>query len=301
MLFYVTFAVVNDSSGKKIFVQCKLRQTMKLLKFPTIPLSLLLIVVVFFNLLISCTKVPLTGRKQLNLYPESEMIAMSLTSYSEFLKQNKLSSNTSQTAWVKNSGQRIQRAVEKYLAENGLSSRLTGYQWEFNLVENAEPNAWCMPGGKVVVYSGIMPVAKDEAGLAVVMGHEIAHAIARHGNERFSEQMLVQMGGVALDVALQNEPTTTRDLWLQAYGIGTTVGVMLPYSRAHETEADKLGLIFMAMAGYDPNNAIGFWQRMQNLGGNQPPEFLSTHPGANRRINDIKAYMPEAMKYYKKQ
>lgn len=258
------------------------------------------LIVMSILILASCNKVPVTGRKQLNLYPESEMIAMSLTSYSEFIKQNKLSSNTSQTNMVKSSGSRIQKAVERYMTEKGLTSGLKGYQWEFNLVENSEPNAWCMPGGKVVVYTGIMPIAVDEAGLAVVMGHEIAHAIARHGNERFSQQMLIQMGGVALDIALQNKPQLTRDLWLQAYGIGSTVGVMLPYSRAHETEADKLGLIFMAMAGYDPNNAISFWQRMEKTGGQAPPEFLSTHPSSGRRIQDLKSYLPEAMKYYKK-
>lgn len=255
---------------------------------------------VIINVLVSCSKVPISGRQQLNLYPESEMISLSLASYSEFLKQNKLSSNQAQTNMVKNSGVRIQKAVEQYMRDKGISSRLTGYQWEFNLVENNEPNAWCMSGGKVVVYSGIMPTAQDESGLAVVMGHEIAHAIARHGNERFSQQMLLQMGGVALDLALQSKPQMTRDLFQQAYGLGSTVGVMLPYSRAHETEADRLGLIFMAMAGYDPNNAISFWQRMQKLGGSKPPTFLSTHPSSAKRINDIKAYMPEAMKFYKK-
>lgn len=267
--------------------------------YPFIAIFLYGIFLILIMQLISCNNVPITGRQQLNLYPESEMIAMSLTSYSEFMKQNKLSNNSAQTAMVKNSGLRIEKAVEKFMSERGLSNNLKGYKWEFNLVENNEPNAWCMPGGKVVVYSGIMPVAKDESGLAVVMGHEIAHAIARHGNERFSQDMLIQMGGVALDVALQNKPQTTRDLWMQAYGVGSTVGVMLPYSRSHETEADKLGLIFMAMAGYDPNTAIAFWQRMEALGGGNPPEFLSTHPSSGRRIKDIKSYLPEAMKYYK--
>lgn len=266
---------------------------MRLLKI-FLPIILLALTVYY------CSTVPITGRSQLNLISSGEMNAMSFQQYDEFLKQNKLSTNTEQTAMVKRVGGRIQAAVEKYFADHNLSSELDGYKWEFNLVESPEVNAWCMPGGKVVVYTGILPITRDEAGLAVVMGHEIAHAVAQHGNERMSQQMLQQLGGVALSVALKNEPETTRNIFGAAYGIGTEVGVMLPFSRTHESEADHLGLIFMAMAGYDPNAAIDFWTRMAAQSGPKPPEFLSTHPSDETRIADIRKELPEALKYYNK-
>ena len=247
-----------------------------------------------------CSTVPITGRSQLNLISSSEMNSMSFQEYDTFLNENKLSTNQTETAMVKRVGERIQKAVETYFAQKNLSSQLDGYQWEFNLVESPEVNAWCMPGGKVVVYTGILPITKDETGLAVVMGHEIAHAVAQHGNERMSQQMLQQLGGVALSVALKNEPETTQSIFSTAYGVGTEVGVMLPFSRTHETEADHLGLIFMAMAGYDPNYAVDFWQRMAAQGGSSVPEFLSTHPSDETRIADIKNELPEALKYYNK-
>jgi predicted Zn-dependent protease len=257
--------------------------------------------IALFTFLIACSTVPLTGRSQLNLIPNNEMLSMSFQQYDQFLKENKLSTNQTEVNKVKQTGANIQHAVEKYLSANNLSVRLNGYKWEFNLVESDQINAWCMPGGKVVVYTGILPVTKDEAGLAVVMGHEIAHAIAEHGNERMSDALIQQLGGVALSVALKDEPETTRNLYLAAYGIGTTVGVMLPFSRTQESEADHLGLIFMAMAGYDPHAAPEFWQRMaaSNQGGS-PPEFLSTHPSDQTRINDINSWIPEVMKYYNK-
>jgi predicted Zn-dependent protease len=249
----------------------------------------------------SCSTVPLTGRSQLNMIPSSEMLSMSFQQYDQFLKENKLSSNQSEVNLVKSTGVKIQHAVERYMESNNLSGRLNGYNWEFNLVESNEVNAWCMPGGKVVVYTGILPLTQDEAGLAVVMGHEIAHAIAEHGNERMSQGLLQQLGGVALSVALKDEPETTRGLFLAAYGVGTTVGVMLPFSRTQESEADHLGLIFMAMAGYDPHVATEFWKRMAaSKQGGSPPEFLSTHPSDQTRINDINNWIPEAMKYYQK-
>jgi len=252
-------------------------------------------------LLQSCSTVPLTGRSQLNMIPSSEMLSMSFQQYDQFLKENKLSTNQVEVTMVKQTGVKIQQAVERYLKANNLSERLTGYKWEFNLVESDQVNAWCMPGGKVVVYTGILPVTQNEAGLAVVMGHEIAHAIAEHGNERMSQALVQQLGGVALSVALKNEPETTRGLFLAAYGVGTTVGVMLPFSRTQESEADHLGLIFMAMAGYDPHAAPEFWKRMAaSKQGGSPPEFLSTHPSDQTRINDITAWIPEAMKYYNK-
>ncbi len=252
-------------------------------------------------LLAACTTVPLTGRKQLNLIPQSDMLSMSFQQYDSFLKENKLSNDQEKQAMVKRVGVRIQKAVEEYFAQQKLSSHLSGYQWEFNLVESDEVNAWCMPGGKVVVYTGILPLTQNEEGLAVVMGHEIAHAVAEHGNERMSQQLLQQLGGMALSVAMEDKPEMTRNLWLSVYGVGTTVGALLPYSRLHENEADKLGLIFMAMAGYDPNAAVPFWQRMASLGGQKPPEFLSTHPSDETRIRKIREALPTAMKYYRPQ
>jgi predicted Zn-dependent protease len=249
----------------------------------------------------SCATVPITGRKQLSLVPESEMISMSLTNYSDFLKTNPVSTDKTNTLIVQEVGSKIATAVTKYFADNNLSGQLDGYKWEFNLVKNdTTVNAWCMPGGKVVVYSGLLPVTKDKNGLAVVLSHEIAHAVARHGNERMSQELLAQFGSLALNEAIKQKPDQTKSIFNQAYGIGTQLGVMLPYSRSHELEADKLGLIFMAMAGYDPQTAVPFWERMASMGGSKPPEFLSTHPSDATRIEKIKAALPEALKYYKK-
>jgi predicted Zn-dependent protease len=251
--------------------------------------------------LIACSTVPITGRHQLNLLPQGTMLSMSLAEYDQFLKENQLSNNQAQTLMVKQAGLRIQKAVEQYFAQNNMSDELSDYAWEFNLVESNEINAWCMPGGKVVVYTGILPLTKNETGLAVVMGHEIAHAIAQHGNERMSQGLIAQMGGVALSTALETEPAATQQLWMAVYGLGAQYGLMLPYSRLHENEADHLGLIFMSMAGYDPNAAIGFWQRMAaQKGGSAPPEFLSTHPSDKKRIQNIRSLVPEAMGYYQK-
>ncbi len=252
-------------------------------------------------LLDSCSTVPLTGRKQLSLVPESEMISMSFSNYSEFMKENPVSTDKTNVALVQEVGKNISNAVIRYFADNNLSSRLNGYQWEFNLVKNdTTPNAWCMPGGKVVVYSGILPYTQDKNGLAVVVSHEIAHAVARHGNERMSQEMLAQFGSIALSEALKNKPAKTRTIFGSAYGLGAQFGVMLPFSREHELEADKLGLIFMAMAGYDPQTAISFWERMGAMGGQKPPEFMSTHPSDATRIQRLKDAMPEVLPYYKK-
>ncbi|MFC1739825.1 M48 family metallopeptidase [Planctomycetota bacterium] len=250
-------------------------------------------------LLSSCSQVAITGRKQLNLVPDLVMNSISFQSYGEFLSQNKLSSNAQQVGMVKDVGFRIQKAVEQYCAENGLSPRLKGYNWEFNLVEDPNVNAWCMPGGKVVVYTGLLPISQNEAGLAVVMGHEIAHAIARHGAERMTQGLIVEMGGIALSKALTKRPDKTKELFMRSYGAGTQYGILFPYSRVHETEADRLGLIFMAMAGYDPHEAMGFWERMSAANkGASPPELLSTHPADSTRIRNIKTFIPEAMQYY---
>jgi len=259
---------------------------------------------VLFVVLLSlsaCSTVPITGRSQLNLIPGSSMMSMSLQEYDKFLKEHKVSTNVEQTAAVKRVGANTQRAVERYFASSGLSGHLKDYKWEFNLVEDKQVNAWCMPGGKVVVYTGLLPVARDDAGLAVVMGHEIAHAIAEHGNERMSQALLAQMGGVALSTALSTQTAATQQLWMSVYGVGAQYGAIMPYGRMQESEADHLGLIFMAMAGYDPNEAVAFWERMSaQKVGKAPPEFLSTHPSDAKRIENIRRLIPEAMQHYRK-
>jgi predicted Zn-dependent protease len=196
-------------------------------------------------------------------------------------------------------GSRIAAAIKAYYNGQGRPSVLEGYQWEFNLVENKEVNAWCMPGGKVVVYTGLLPITRNEAALAIVLGHEITHAVAQHGSERMSQALLQQLGGVALQVALANKPAETQNLFLSAYGVGSTVGGILPFSRKEESEADKFGLYFSAMAGYNPQEAIPFWERMAAAGGAKPPEFLSSHPSDETRLANIKKYMPQAMEYYR--
>ena len=248
----------------------------------------------------ACSTVPLVGRKQVILLPESNMVEMSLTNYSQFLKENKISGNKVQSDMIKRVGVNISIAVEQYLRNNGFADRVADFKWEFNLVENDQSNAWCMPGGKVVFYTGILPVAKNDAGIAVVMSHEIAHAVARHGNERMSQQLYVQLGSTALSELIKSKPQETQAIYQTVFGLGAQYGVMLPYSRLHEYEADKLGLIFMAMAGYDPHEAEGFWQRMATNSTGKMPEFLSTHPVETNRIDAIRNYMPEAMKYYTK-
>jgi predicted Zn-dependent protease len=249
----------------------------------------------------ACTTVPVTGRRQLNLMSASTMLSMSTTQYSEFLKTNPPGSNQADAAMVRRVGIRIQSAVERYMSKKKLSDRLSGYKWEYNLVENKEANAWCMPGGKVVVYTGLIPITRDDAGLAVVLGHEIAHAIAEHGAERMSQGLLAQAGGLALSEALKQKPEQTRSLWMGAYGVGAQYGALLPFSRIQESEADHLGLLFMAMAGYDPGTALEFWKRMsEQKGGKGTPEFLSTHPADETRIKQLREEMPEAMKQYKK-
>jgi predicted Zn-dependent protease len=245
----------------------------------------------------SCTTVPIIGRKQINLLPESQLVSLSLTNYKTFLDTSEVISSGSDYAMVKQSGEKISRAVEKFLRDNELGDRINQFKWEFNLVKDNTPNAWAMPGGKVVFFSGIMPLCLNENGIAVVMGHEIAHAVARHGNERMSQGLLTQLGGMALDVALDQQPEKTKSIFNLAYGIGAQVGLILPYSRKHEYEADKLGLIFMTMAGYNPNEAINFWQRMAAQNKNNLPEFLSTHPIDDKRIAELKKFLPEAEKY----
>jgi predicted Zn-dependent protease len=249
----------------------------------------------------ACSTVPVTGRSQLNLIPAASMLSMSAQQYGTFLQENKISKNQQQAAMVARVGDRIQKAVERYFQSIGRPDYLQNYQWEFKLVEDSQVNAWCMPGGKVVVYTGILPVTRDEAGLVVVMGHEIAHAIAEHGNERMSQGLIAQMGGTALSTALESKPEATRQLWMTVYGVGAQYGALLPYSRMQENEADHLGLVFMTMAGYDPNVAAGFWERMAaQKGGEAPPELLSTHPSDATRIANIRQLIPAVLREYGK-
>jgi predicted Zn-dependent protease len=258
-----------------------------------------ILAVICIVMAVACAKVPISNRRQMNLIPESQMMTMSFQAYKEFLDTNQaLPSTDHRVVMVRRVGDKIKNSVEQFLAEHKQSKRAEGFAWEFNVVDQDVVNAWCMPGGKVMVYTGILPVTQDEKSLAVVMGHEIAHAIARHGNERMSQGMALQLGGTVISVAMSEKPALTRNIFLQSYGIGSQLG-MLAYSRNHETEADKLGLVFMAMAGYDPTSAIAFWERMAEGGGQKPPELLSTHPSDETRIATLKEFMPEALKYYK--
>ena len=250
--------------------------------------------------LASCGSVPISGRQQLVVVSEAEMLSSSREHYKQFLAENKLSSNKEQTAMIKRVGENISRAVMKYLQDNGQGNRLQYFEWEFNLVEDPQLNAWCMPGGKVVFYTGILPLTQTETGVAVIMGHEVAHAVAQHGAERMSSQMGLQLGDQLLSAALKNKTPKAQQTWRTVYGVGSNVGIMLPFSRKHEYEADNLGLIFMAMAGYNPTEAIGFWQRMSQAGGEKPPEIMSTHPADDNRVKELRKLLPKALKYYKK-
>ncbi|GAB2941005.1 M48 family metallopeptidase [Hymenobacter coalescens] len=244
-----------------------------------------------------CSTVPITGRSQLSLVSDQEMNTMAADEYQKVLATSRLSSDAGQTAMVRRVGQRIQQAVETYFRQQNQQAQIEGYNWEFNLIEDKQENAWCMPGGKVAVYTGILPITQDENGLAVVMGHEIAHAVAKHSTERMSQQMAAQGLGTALSAAVGQNPSATQNVFLQAVGVGSQVG-LLKFSRTQETEADRLGLVFMALAGYNPDGAVSFWQRMaaNDQGGNI--EFLSTHPSSSTRIADIQREVPEARKYY---
>ena len=253
------------------------------------------------SLFVACSKNTITGRSQLKLLPESELQSMATQQYQQFLSQNKVVSSSADrdAEMVKRVGQRLATAVEDYFRSKGIQDQLKGYNWEYNLVDNKEANAWCMPGGKIVVYTGLLPYTQNEAALAIVLGHEISHAVLQHGNERMSQGLVQQLGGAALSVALSQKPAETQGLFLQAYGVGSTVFGTLPFSRKDESEADHYGLIWAALAGYNPKEAVPFWQRMAQSGGQKPPEILSDHPSDQRRIEQIQQWLPEAMKYYK--
>jgi predicted Zn-dependent protease len=249
--------------------------------------------------LAGCSEIPLTGRKQLNLIPDSMINSLSLQQYSQYIASNKVSPDQANTALVKKVGEKTAQAVDDYCTKTGTKNPFAGYQWEFNLVIDPNANAFAMPGGKVVVNTGILPVTKTEAGLATVLAHEIAHVFARHGGERMTQGYIAQFGGMAISEAIKKQPDTIQQLFSSSYGVGSQV-VLLKYSRDQESEADHLGLIFMAMAGYDPHESLAFWQRMADLSKDQSksPEFLSTHPSNATRIADIQKLLPEALTYY---
>lgn len=249
---------------------------------------------------IGCATNPFTGKQTLALVPNSQILPMAFQQYNEFLSENKVVKGTADARMVDEVGHKIAAAAERYLKTHGYSEYLKDYRWEYKLVESPDMNAWCMPGGKIVVYTGILPITKDEAGLAAVMGHEVAHALANHGQQRMSAAQLQQLGAVAGNIALAKNPEN-QQLFNTAYGLGTNLGVMLPFSRSHETEADKIGLTLMAIAGYDPIVAAELWERMQAKQQGAPIEFLSTHPSSSTRIRNIRSWAPaakvEARKY----
>ncbi|MDG1572592.1 M48 family metallopeptidase [Robiginitalea sp. M366] len=242
--------------------------------------------------LAACKTNPFTGKKTLNFYGNSQIFPMAFAQYDQFLEENTVLEDTEEARKVARVGRRIAAAAERWLDANGYPGYLKEYQWDYNLVKDSTVNAWCMPGGKIVFYSGIMPICQNETGMAVVMGHEVAHALADHGAQRMSAGTLQQIGAVGVGVAV-NDPEK-RNAFLQAYGLGTTLGGMLPFSRSHETEADRIGLQIMAIAGYNPDEAAELWKRMKAQGGQAPPEFLSTHPSNDTRIANLTAWAPAA-------
>lgn len=253
------------------------------------------LLITFLN---ACQKVPITGRNQLHALPESDMVSLALTQYQETLKGSKVITGTPEANMVNAVGMKISDAAVSLMKQMNQSDRLAGYAWEYHLLESKEVNAWCLPGGKIAVYTGLLPITQNETGLAVVIGHEVGHAIAQHGNERMSQQLAAQLGGIGLSVALSSKPAETQQIFQTAYGVGAQYGVLLPYSRTQESEADKIGLVLMTIAGYDPHEAVNLWERMKQHSGNTSvPEFMSTHPSDQHRIDEIKKFIPEAMKY----
>ena len=247
------------------------------------------------SMVYSCATNPLTGKKTLNFVSNSELFPSAFQQYGTFLKENKVISGTADARKVEMVGSRIKAAAEKYLTYLGQAQYLQDYRWEYKLIDSKEVNAWCMPRGKIVVYSGILPITKNDAGLATVMGHEVSHALANHGAQRMSAAQLQQLGAVGVAVATGGQSAEKQQMWQQYYGMGSQVGVMLPFSRGHETEADKIGLTLMAIAGYNPEESITFWSRMAaQSSGQAPPEFMSTHPSDATRIANLKALIPEA-------
>lgn len=264
---------------------------MRLPSMFSVPLSLCALL-----LLASCATVPLTNRQQMNLLPESQLVALGQQAYQEQLAEHPVSTEAAAVGPVRKVGERLTAATMDFLRANNLPTNV--YDWEFTVIDNDEiVNATCLPGGKIVFYSGIFEYTKDENGIATVMGHEIAHAIARHSNERVSQALLMELGAATLSEAMSTQPARTRELAGQAFGLTTNYGVALPFNRARESEADRIGLTLMAMAGYDPRKAIEFWERFSQAGA-KVPEFFSTHPSGPTRIADIQTHLPEAMRHY---
>jgi predicted Zn-dependent protease len=250
--------------------------------------------IVIAGLVFSCATNPFTGKSTLALVPDSQILPSAFAQYNEFLKENKVVSGTADAQRVVNVGTKIKGAAEKWLNANGYQGYLKDYQWEYKLVQSNEVNAWCMPGGKIVFYTGILPITQDDKGMAVVMGHEVAHALLNHGQQRMSADVLAQLGAVGVGVATSGKSEQTQAIAMQAYGVGAQFGALMPFSRAHETEADEIGLRLMAIAGYNPEAAIPFWERMAARGGSAPPEFLSTHPSNQTRIANLRKMIPVA-------
>jgi len=247
------------------------------------------------GLFLSCATNPITGGKSLNFVSNSQLFPSSFQQYDSFLKENKVITGSVDANRVTTVGMKIAAAAQKYLTSIGQPQYLNDYRWEYKLVEDKNVNAWCMPGGKIVVFTGILPIAKDDAGLATVMGHEVSHALANHGAQRMSAAQLQSLGAVGVAVATGSQSAEKQQMWQQYYGMGSQVGVMLPFSRSYENEADKIGLTLMAIAGYNPDEAIVFWSRMAGeSSGQKPPEFLSTHPSDATRIANLKALIPGA-------
>lgn len=251
-------------------------------------------------ILAGCSSVPLTGRKQLLLVSDQEVLSSSLTQYNGYIKEAKKSGNASQTAMVTRVGKKIAAATERYLRNNGLSAEIRNFSWEFNLIQSNEMNAFCMPGGKIVVYEGLMKLVASDDELAVVLGHEVAHAVAKHSNERISQQMLTQYGAELLGQSVSQKSKMVQTIAQTVYGVGSQYAVTLPFSRKHETEADYMGLVLMTMAGYNPDKAITFWQKMSAGSNGKIPEFMSTHPSDARRISDIQKALPAIKAQYRK-
>ena len=249
-------------------------------------------------LLTACNKVPISGRNQLNLVSDSEVLQASLASYKEYMGKATKSTETVKSAQVTRVGQKIAAATEAYLNANGMSDQVKNFAWEFNLVKDSQLNAFCMPGGKIVVYEGIMNIIASDDELAVVMGHEVAHAVAKHSNERLSQQKALEYGGAILGAVIQGQSQQTQNLAAQVFGLGANYGVMLPFSRKHETEADNIGLVLMTMAGYNPDCAMTFWQKMSSNSGNNKLEFLSTHPSDATRIANLQKQIPMVKQQY---
>lgn len=259
-----------------------------------------LVLIIALLMLSSCGSVPLTGRRQVLLVSDQEVLSSSLTQYSDYIKTAKVSTDKKKTEQVVRVGKNIAAATEAYLKANGLEAELSNFAWEFNLVNEDQVNAFCMPGGKIVVYEGLLKLVDSDDELAVVVGHEVAHAVAKHSNERMSQQLLTQYGAAVLDQAVSGSSAAVKTVAGTVYGLGAQYGVMLPYSRKHEYEADYMGLIFMAIAGYNPEKAVSFWTKMSQASNANAPEIMSTHPSDGNRIAELQKFMPEAKKYMKK-